>query len=93
MHSVPIAIPGAPHHFSLTDIHSRLSSFSYSTKLTHQSTQFLPLNQPLVLYHLQITAVLSQTCHHLHSAVPALSQAPSGTLNCHNSSTLLNAWK
>ena len=34
MHSVPITVPGAPHNFSLTYIHSQLSSFAYSTKLT-----------------------------------------------------------
>ena len=28
-----------------------------------------------MLHHLQITAGLSQTCHHSHSAAPALSQA------------------
>ena len=31
MHSVPITIPGAPHNFTLTYIHSQLSSFAYST--------------------------------------------------------------
>ena len=30
MHSVPITIPGAPHNFTLTYIHSQLSSFAYS---------------------------------------------------------------
>ena len=39
MHSVPITIPGVSHNFTLTYIHSQLSSFAYSTKLTHQSTQ------------------------------------------------------
>ena len=43
MHSVPITIPGAPHNFTLTYIHSQLSSFAYSTKLTHQSTQLIIL--------------------------------------------------
>ena len=39
MHSVPITIPGAPHNFTLTYIHSLLSSFAYSSKLTHQFAQ------------------------------------------------------
>ena len=30
MHSVPITIPGALHNFTLTYIHSQLSSFAYS---------------------------------------------------------------
>ena len=30
-----------PHNYTLTYIHSQLSSFAYSTKLTHQSTQLL----------------------------------------------------
>ena len=68
MHSIHITIPGEPHNFTLTYIHSQLSSFAYSTKPTHQSTQ-----QPLVMYHRQITAGLSQTCHHSHSAAPTLS--------------------
>ena len=34
MHSTPISIPQAPHNFTLTYIHSQLSSFAYSTKLT-----------------------------------------------------------
>ena len=41
IHSTPITIPGAPHNFTLTYIHSQLSYFAYSTKLTHQSTQLL----------------------------------------------------
>ena len=45
MHSVPITIPGAPHNFTLTYIHSQLSSFAYSTKLTHQSTQLKKDNE------------------------------------------------
>ena len=36
-----MAIPGASHNFTLTYIHSQLSSFAYSAKLTHQSTQLL----------------------------------------------------
>ena len=39
MHSIPITIPGAPHNFILTYIHSQLSSLAYSTKLTHQSSE------------------------------------------------------
>ena len=75
MQPTPISTPRASHNFTLTDIHSQLSSFAYSTKFTHQYTAS-PLNQPLVLYRLQITAGLSQICHNLHSAVPALSHAP-----------------
>ena len=36
-----ISIPRAPHNFTHNYIHSQLSSFSYSSKLTHQSTQLL----------------------------------------------------
>ena len=35
----PFTIPGAPHKVTLTYVHSLLSSFAFSTKLTHQSTQ------------------------------------------------------
>ena len=36
----PISIPRATHNLPLTYIHSHLSSFAYSTKLTHQSIQY-----------------------------------------------------
>ena len=41
MHLTHISITWAPHNFTLTNIHSQLNSFVYSTKLTHQSTQLL----------------------------------------------------
>ena len=41
-------------NFTLACFHSQLYSFTYSAKVTHQSTQLLlDLSQPLVLYHLQ----------------------------------------
>ena len=70
---MPIYIPRAPHKFTLTYIHSRLPSFGYPTKLNIPVYTTSPLSQLLVLYHLQIIAGLS--CHHLHSAVPALALA------------------
>ena len=42
------------------------------------------LSQPPELYHLQITAGLSQTCHHSHSAALALSKAPHSPLEPHH---------
>ena len=75
MHSANIYMPRAPHNFTLKYIHPRLSSFAYSqTRSPFCPTS--PLSQPLVLYHLRITAGLSQTCHNSPAAVPTLSQAP-----------------
>ena len=41
MHSTLITIPGAPHNFTLTNIHSQFSSFAYSTKLTRPNKAFI----------------------------------------------------
>ena len=46
-------------------IHSLSTFFFYILYKTHSLIYITsPLSQPLVLYHLQITAGLSQTCHH-----------------------------
>ena len=65
MHTTHIYMPRVPHYSTLTHIHSRPSSFAYSTKLTRTIS---PLSQPLVLCRLQITAGLCQTYHHSPAA-------------------------
>ena len=67
--SLPLTTPGSLNNplplmvhrnFTLTDIHSQLSFFAYSSKVTHQYPT--SLNQPLVLYLLQITASYLHHC-------------------------------
>ena len=74
IYSSNICIPWELHYFTLTHIILQLSSFAYSTKLTlhtlHRSTQLLFWVSHW-RHHLQTKASLSQTCHHLPSAIPA----------------------
>ena len=70
-------IQGLEHLITLLLRHSVSTFFFCIHYETHAPvcTTF-HLSPPLVLYHLQITVRLSETCHHSHSPVPALSTAP-----------------
>ena len=72
MHSIPINITRAPHNFTLTWTLTFFFCILYRIHSPVYTTS--PPSQPLVLYHLQITAGLYQTCHHSYLATPALSQ-------------------
>ena len=63
MHSTHISIPRAPHNFTLTCIHSQLSSFAYSTKLIYiYAHTYIYINlvldkYVLGIYHLQLLPI------------------------------------
>ena len=61
MHSTNIYIPQATDNFINN---TSLSTFFSHTLPTHSPVYTSPLSQPLVLYHLKITAGVSETSHH-----------------------------
>ena len=68
MHSVPITIPGAPHNFTLTYIHSQLSSFATLYELNFvfdDDNVFLPnasCGAELIYDNWSICIILVQYC-------------------------------